>query len=59
MTPDPAQLLADLDAGHALEIVQTNFDLIVNWTIFDGLATRGRKLEALAKKRANERQRAT
>jgi len=32
-----------------------NFDLVASWTIFDGLATRGRKLSTLSSKRSLER----
>jgi outer membrane protein TolC len=32
-----------------------NFDIVANWTIFDGLATRGAKLSALSSKRSLER----
>ena len=46
---------ADINQVRQEAIVQNTYGLIVNWTIFDGLITRGRKLEALAKKRAAER----
>lgn len=32
-----------------------NFDIVANWSIFDGLATRGAKLSALSSKRSSER----
>ncbi len=35
-----------------------NYNLIANWTIFDGLASRGSKLAALATKRSYEHERA-
>ena len=47
---------ADINQVRQEAVVQTNYGLIVNWTLFDSLATRGRRLEALAKKRASERQ---
>jgi outer membrane protein TolC len=41
---------------HQEAIAQNSVSLGVNWTVFDGLATRGRTREALARKRVNERQ---
>ncbi|MBI5766594.1 MAG: TolC family protein [Verrucomicrobia bacterium] len=47
---------ADITQVRQEAIVQNTFGLLVNWTIFDSGATRGRRLEALAKKRSYERQ---
>lgn len=47
---------ADFNQVRQEAIVQTYYGIVANWTIFDGLATRGAKLEALARKRVFERQ---
>ena len=47
---------ADFNQVRQEAIVQNYYGIVVNWPIFDGFATRGRKLEALTRKRANERQ---
>jgi outer membrane protein TolC len=40
-----------------VEVQQKSFSIAANWNIFDGFATRGAKLSALANKRLTERQR--
>jgi len=47
---------ADFNQVRQEAIVQNYYGIVANWTIFDGLATRGAKLEALARKRVFERQ---
>jgi outer membrane protein TolC len=48
----------DVSSGtvRQTQINQYNYGVSMNWTIFDGFATRGSKLSALASKRATERQ---
>jgi outer membrane protein TolC len=46
---------ADFGSVRQEAIVQNYYGLIVNWTLFDSLATSARKREALARKRENER----
>jgi outer membrane protein TolC len=40
-----------------VEVEQKSYSIAANWNIFDGFATRGAKLSALASKRLTERQR--
>jgi outer membrane protein TolC len=48
-------------AGHVSQVAerQATYSLVANWSIFDGFATRGAKLQALATKRYYERVRKT
>ena len=47
---------ADFNQVRQEAIAQRYVGVLANWPIFDGRATTGRKLEALGRKRANERQ---
>jgi outer membrane protein TolC len=47
---------ADFTQVRQEAIVQNSVGLLIHWTIFDSGATRGRRLETLAKKRSYERQ---
>ena len=51
------QATASVGPGYLQQyITQTrNFNIQANWSIFDGLATRGRKLSALSSRRTSER----
>ena len=52
------QTTANVAPDHSIQqyITQSrNFNVVANWSIFDGLATRGRKLSTLSSKRSLER----
>ena len=51
------QPTASVGPGYLSQYItqSRNFDIVANWSIFDGLATRGAKLSALSSKRSYER----